>query len=147
MKKTFKSLISIILVCATICSYTLAFDSTYGIPRASDFLSSYDAWINTTSNGILLINFDLDATTTMTRLGTSEIVVQKKLSNGNWLGIQSYYGINTPSMVGYDRGEYGNTITFNGAPGTEYRAKVTFFAENSKGSDFRTVYTTSVIAK
>ena len=147
MKRIVSKSVAMLLVC--IFSFTVALASevtNLNEVRASDYLSSYDSWLTASGNGEIIISFSVMAVRPMDSVGASQIVVQKKLSENSWLGVETYYADTTSNLMAYSVARHGSTVTFNGAPGTEYRAMVAFYAGNSNGSDTKVFYTSSVVA-
>lgn len=111
-------------------------------PRASDYISSYSGGIYWSGSN-LKVSFDIVATGRMTTLGAGTIVIQKWTSNG-WSPVKTFYSSSTSGMTGSNTTFYGGTVTYYSAPTGTYRAKISFYAGNSNGSDSKILYTNVV---
>ena len=138
-----------------VCIFTLAFgfsisaeaNDTDIVPlRASDYFDNYFAIACTSSNGEIIIEYDLDCTGIMSSIGASTIVIEEK-SGGRWVEDETYYGSISNGMLDSGRASFIGSISHDGTPGREYRAVVTFYAEDNYGDDSRTLTTNSVTAE
>lgn len=102
---------------------------------ASDQIHSYDMDVLAIGNGKLAIEFSIEGTGWMDRIGAKSIVIYEKFGN-NWLIVASY-DKDDPGMSTKNINMYGNTIYYSGYSGTQYRVQITVFAENASGSDSR----------
>lgn len=114
--------------------------------RASDYLSFYDAWASTGARREVIISFDVLATDYMDLVGSTYIVVQEK-NGSNWTGVASYFGSVANGILASDTDAHAGSITYIGTSGHQYRARVTVYAEDSRGNDSRTVTTNTVTAR
>lgn len=123
--KRFTQLICLLLV-ASMC---LAIP-TFAAEQASDFFMSHSCYLWEISDSEFQVWFNVTAVDGMDVLGASIIKVQRSTDKSNWETVQTYYDI-----YGYDTSFYGSHVTYSSAEaGYYYRAKVTFFAENSSGT-------------
>ena len=110
--------------------------------RASLFLSKYEVTCSTGSApGTIEIDFDVSASALASRVGVYSIDIYK--SNGNY--ITTIYGSTSKVIIRTNTPKARDTYVYPCTPGMSYYAEVTIFAENSSGSDSRTV-TTNVAA-
>ena len=145
--KNFASLICALFVCAgiTITAGATSIDD-YAVNRASDYLNYYSAYALASSNGTVIIEFEVDGAGRMDLVGSSYVIVQEK-SGSNWVGVSTYWGSSSNGMLGENTVSHIGKVTYSGTRGKEYRAIVTVYAENSTGDDSRTIITNSVTAK
>lgn len=113
--------------------------------RASAYIYSYSARALSEGNGMLRIYFTITSTgADMDMIGASTISVYE--SDGTFVDTISYV-FDEPGMMAYDTWYMDSSVPFQGVRGTEYYAKVTFYAEKDGGYDFRYYTTDSVVAK
>lgn len=132
--------LSILILCTTIAP-VFAEDSNGGIsPQASNYISSYSAYVEAGSTtGSLKVQFNITATGKMTSLGASKI----QIYNSSGTCVKTFYSTSTTGMMASNRFSYSSSVTYTGATsGAKYYAVITFKASNSSGGDSGT-YTTS----
>ena len=69
--------------------------------RASLYLDDYYVNSAALSGGRVVIEFDVDATKTVSQVGAGCIVLQEKNSSGKWTNVAYYYPVDYPDMVAY----------------------------------------------
>jgi hypothetical protein len=132
-KKVFR-LIAVVLAMSCVMSV-----SAFAATRASTRIDSYEIVAARVGKGKIGIDFSIDGTGRMDRIGASSIIVYE-----NGTVVASYDADDTGMSV--RRSTYhANTIYFNGTAGTRYQVEVTVFAEDADGTDYRTktVYVTA----
>lgn len=145
--KRFASLICALFVCVwTVVTAGAVSIDGYATTRASDYLNYYSAYALASSNGKVIIEFEVDGAGRMDLVGSNYIVVQEK-SGSKWLGVSTYWGSSLNEMLGENTVSHIGKITYVGTVGREYRALVTVYAKDSTGDDSRTIITNSVTAK
>lgn len=141
MKKTIRY-VCMILVLSMLFAIP-AHAQTVAEPRGSIFFASYGTDLEKTSSRYFRIWFDVTANAAvMDVLGASEIVVYRSADGQSWSEMKTFTVENYPWMVDYNTGSYINYVTYNSAtPGYYYTARVTFYAQDSRGIGERDVYT------
>ena len=142
MKKTIRMLsftLAIIMVLVMPAYAESAADT-----RGSVFFASYGTALEEISPMIFRIWFDVDANVSMMdKLGVSEIVVYRSFDGqSGWTQTRTYDMDDYPGMI--DTNSYSHTgyVTYDTAiTGYYYRARVTFYAKDSRGIGERDVYT------
>lgn len=108
--------------------------------RASNFFAANSCYLWNVSSSGFEVWFDVDAVAGMNVLGASEIKIQRSTDRTNWTTVQTYYDV-----YEYNTSAAGGHVTFsNRQAGYYYRAKVTFYAQNSRGEATYVMYTSSV---
>ena len=97
--------------------------------------------------GRVVIEFDVDATKTVSQVGAGCIVLQEKNSSGKWTNVAYYYPVDYPDMVAYNRSSHEGSVTYYGTVGNQYRGIVTVYAKDANGEDARNITTSAVIAR
>lgn len=134
MNKKFFRLIAVVLAMSILLSVP-----AFAAVKASGQIDVYDISVTKVSRGKIAIEFSVDGTGRMDRIGASSIIVYE-----NGTVVASYDADDTGMSV--RRSTYhANTIYFNGTAGTRYKVEVTVFAEDADGTDYRTktVYVTA----
>ena len=111
--------------------------------RASLYLNDY--YVNSAAR--VVIEFDVDATKTVSQVGAGCIVLQEKNSSGKWTNVAYYYPVDYPDMVAYNRSSHEGSVTYYGTVGNQYRGIVTVYAKDANGEDSRDITTYAVRAK
>ena len=121
--------------------------STLAAPRrASLYLDDY--YVNSAAlSGRVVIEFDVDATKTVSQVGAGCIVLQEKNSSGKWTNVAYYYPVDYPDMVAYNRSSHEGSVTYYGTVGNQYRGIVTVYAKDANGEDSRDITTYAVRAR
>lgn len=140
MRKRLWRTISILLCLSMICSI-----SAYAAEaRASSRISGCSATLLKKSNGDLSLTNSIVAAGIMDNIGASSVVIERY--NGNtWVEEQTYSFSDTPELQ--TSGEKQYTVTLVMTPqyaDSNYRAEVTFYAEDSSGSNTKPVTTNTV---
>ena len=143
MKKHILKIISLLLVLFIVSGVAVAAEGTVQ-PLASDYLISCSAYISH-SDGKSKVNFTARATSLMTSLGVTQIQMQWSYNGTAWNDGETIDLNDEPSMLGSNKSIYISSVPFSGVEGRYYRAKVTFYASNSSGSDSATITTQKVL--
>lgn len=127
--------VSVILVVS--CLLTNVASASSIVPYASDQIDAYDVNVTASGGGEIAIQFSVEGTGVMTKLGAERIKVYEDYETG-WVLVGSF-GKNYAGMTSSNENSYGTEIYFSGNSGSYYKVEVTVFATNSKGTDSRTV--------
>lgn len=113
-------------------------------PYSSRFFASYGANISIVGGRTFEVWFSVTAKGTMDKLGTCEIAIQQSSDQSNWETLFTFTPSYSPQMLCENTGFHCDCVTFSGVAGCYYRAKVTFYAENSTGSGMANYETTAI---
>ena len=130
---------------AIILMFSVGVTASASMLRASQYLSSYSAWGSANGCGSVSFSFDVTATSLSDKVGATQVVIQRK-SGSSWVTAQTYNSNTRASLLGSDCVSHGDTITYSGTSGQQYRAVVTCYAEKNGGSDSRTATSNMVTA-
>lgn len=140
MKKRLPALLVVIALLISCCQLAIASDVQ---PYASEYLSRYTVALGPGKNsGEVILAYSVLATDTMTQLGISKVEIYK--SNGSY--VTTIYGNSTNKLMGYSTEHHNGNYIYTGTSGVSYYAKVTVYAKDSTGSDYRTVTTATAKA-
>lgn len=113
--------------------------------RASYFFSGYGASIYKTGSTTFQVWFDVDSNARMMdRIGVSSIEVYWSSNKNSWTRMATYEMNDFPEMTDYNTSSHTGYVTYYGAVPGYYTAYVTFYAEDSRGTGVRDVYTAIV---
>ncbi len=97
---------------------------------ASEYINDCYAYVDVSSNGRVMVKFDIRATGVMDVLGAQTIIIQEKSpGSSSWTSIATLSSDDYPNMLGYNRRDYDSEVYYSGRSGYSYRAKVYFYAE------------------
>lgn len=111
--------------------------------RASEQLDTYSVTVSPQGGGVVKVKVYVKGTHwNMTKIGFPTTVLYE-YNNGQWEDVKSVslkYNPNVPA------GSYEYSFTYQGTAGRNYYASSSFFAQDSEGSDSRTLSSNSVKA-
>lgn len=131
MKKLIR-FICIILVCGLLW----AIPAYAAESRASAFFAYHGTDLYKTSSSSFQIWFDVTANagSSPQELGASEIALYESADGQSWTKIKTYMMDDYAQMVAYDTSAHIDYVTYDTAiTGYYYRARITFYAKNSRG--------------
>lgn len=114
--------------------------------RASDYLSSYNAYPYAAGAGKVQIWFNVTGTRTMDDIGALTIQVYESEDGSSWTWVQSYTNANYPRMLGHDTVYYSGHVDYQGRTGRYYKAYVCLWAGKDGAGDTRYFWTGSIKA-
>lgn len=112
--------------------------------RASAFFSTYGTDLYITSSLSFQIWFDVmaNAGSSPQKLGASEIALYESADGQSWTKIKTYTMDDYPQMVEQNTTYHADYVPYDNAiTGYYYRARITFYAKNSRGIGEKDVYT------
>ena len=132
------------LVCLLVVFATLAAIPAYAqevTPRASTELSSYRAYCTKKTSTSVVVSYQVIGAKILDEIGANTIKVQYSSDGTNWTTAKTFQKSVYTSMVSYDTGAHGGTLTANVPAGMQYRAYVVFYGEKDGNSTTRFYYT------
>lgn len=136
--KRFTQFVCLLLILSTVLVMPAA-AATRSIEESSYFMSelSYlvvsgtdvDIWIEVTAMG------------TMDELGAKSITVQRSSDKKSWTDMKTYTKEDYPELVTTNTFSHYANVPYTATSGYYYRAKVWFYAKNSKGTGITSYYT------
>ena len=112
--------------------------------RASLFFTRTSTYLEKTSGTTFDVWFDVTATGIMDEVGVSSIKIQKSSDKSSWTTVKTFLKENYSQMTDDNTAAHDDYVTYTGTAGYYYRAKVTFYAENSSGSGEYVMYTSTI---
>lgn len=139
--KRFVSCLSLILAMAILLSVP-AFAA--GSPKASSYITKTSTYLEKISGTTFEVWFDITATGVMQEVGVSKIQVQRSSDRATWTTVKTFLKENYSQMTENNTAGHADCVTYTGATGYYYRAKVTFYAKNSSGTGEYVMYTSTI---
>ena len=115
-------------------------------PRASDYLSSYNAYVYPAGNGKIQVWFKVIGTDYQEALGALTIQLFESTDNSNWNWVKAYTHDRYSQMMGYDTFYHSGHVDYQGVAGRYYRAYVSIWGGGMTIGDNRYFYTSSKLA-
>ena len=149
MKKNIRqlciSIVSLFFVVIFMIPVTVCASSGEIDPRASEYLSSYGAYIYPAGNGKIQVWFDVEGTNFMDELGCLSIQIYECPTNSNdisdWTWKKTFTHESTSGMLSYNEILYGSHVDYDGIVGKWYKAYVCVWAGKDGGGDTRYFWT------
>ena len=113
------------------------------MPRASDYLTSYNAYVAAVGSGKVQIWFHAMGTDDMDEIGTLSIRLYESTDNVNWTRVKTYSYENYSSMLAYDDYYHSSYVSYTGTAGKYYKAYVCIWAGKNGSGDTRYMWTAS----
>lgn len=104
-------------------------------PRASNYFAATSVWATATGSGKFIVEFDINATHTMTEVGAIEIVIWEKQSSGTYEDVKTYTRYNTSGLIETNSSCAYGRVSYSGKSGTKYYAIARLYAKDSNGSE------------
>lgn len=138
MSKLLIKWVSVALVICMImptCAATTKSDAVQ--PRASAYLTSYEAYICAVGGGEIQVWFDVTATNYMDDLGALSIYVYESTDNQNWSLVGTYLHGDYSNMMVEDDYFHMTHVSYQGVKGRYYYAYVCIWAGKDGEGDAR----------
>ncbi len=116
-------------------------------PRASYYLSSYNAYVYLPGDGEVRVYFNVQGTDDMDELGALFIQLYECSTNSSnlndWEWVKSFAHDKNPGMLGHDDYYHSGYISYQGTPGKYYKAYVCVWAGKDGDGDTRYFWTSA----
>ena len=114
------------------------------MPRASDYLMGYTAYVCAMGNGELEIWFEVTGTDIHEYLGVMIIYLYESTDNVNWTWVKTFHHTNYEQMLLTDAWQVIDCVPYDEAvPGRYYKAYVGIWGGPDPGGDSRYIWTSS----
>ena len=113
--------------------------------RASEYLSTYGAYIYPAGNGKIQVWFDVQGTGYLDEIGALSIQIYECSTNSSdiddWTWKKTFTHDSTPGMLGYNDYFYGSCVDYDGVVGKWYKAYICVWGGKDEGGDTRYFWT------
>lgn len=147
-KKFAVARITAVLLVMTLClsAGTLPAKAETVQPRASDYLSSYNAYVYPAGSGKVQVWFSVTGAGRQEVLGALTIQIYESTNNSDWTLVKAFSHKSTSGMIGYDKFYHSGHVDYQGVAGRYYRAYVSIWGGGLTIGDNRYFYTSSKLA-
>lgn len=135
-------LTAVLLVIAFICPI----NASAVEPRASDYLTSYSAYVYPAGWGKVQVWFDVTGAGTMDELGSLSIKLYESTDNETWTWVKTFQHVDYPDMLGYNDYCHCSHVEYRGTIGRYYKAYVCIWGGKDGEGDTRYFWTSPVKA-
>ena len=112
-------------------------------PRASDYLSTYNAYVYLPGTGEVRVYFNVDGTGYMDELGALSIAIYESTDGTNWTWKKTFTPDSTPGMLSYNDDYHSGYVSYSGVAGRYYKAYVCIWGGKDGKGDTRYFYTSA----
>ena len=126
MKRTCKRLTAGLLALMLLSSTCLA--STASTLPSRHFART-EVWCTAMGNGILTVEYDINATETMDELGVLYVTFYQQQSNGSWAQVMTYDWNNISGLTESNAYTKEGRLWYQGVAGAKYYAEVGCYAK------------------
>lgn len=138
--KKFSQCVCVLLIVAMVLA-TPSFAVENADNRSSAYFAASSVYLWKTSNSQFQAWFEVTGMSTMTKIGASEIKIQRSTDKENWTTVATYSMDDYSQMVKSNSVYHEGYVTYTYTTGYYYRAKVKLYAKNSSGTAYMTEYT------
>ena len=112
-------------------------------PRASDYLSTYNAYVYLPGTGEVRVYFNVDGTDYMDELGALSIKIYESTDGTNWTWKKTFTHDSTSGMLSYNDDYHSGYVSYSGVAGRYYKAYVCIWGGKDGKGDTRYFYTSA----
>lgn len=112
-------------------------------PRASDYLSSYNAYVYPAANGKIQAWFTVTGKGYQDSIGALHISIYESADNTNWTWRKTYRHNDYPHLLSYNDNYHSGYVEYQGTPGRYYKAYVCIWGGSDGDGDTRYFYTSA----
>lgn len=134
-------------LCAFVFLLSLSDTAMAVEPRASDYFWATEVYATAQSGGNVLIEIEINATHTMTKVGATDVYIYEQQSDGDYDIVYTYTSDDYSGLMWTNNAFYMGSVTYEGDVGTKYYAKCTLYAKDSSGSEIMHVNSNIVTAR
>ena len=143
--KSFIFCAAVVLLIVAVC-FPMSVNATvseYIQPRASDYLTSYNAYVYLPGNGEVRVYYSVSGTNYMDELGALSIKIYESKDGTNWTWKKTFTYDSTAGMLSYNDDYHSGHVTYNGVRGRYYKAYVCIWGGKDGKGDTRYFWTPS----
>lgn len=144
-KRILRSIAFLLLISLSLTPIAMATDTASS--RASEYLSSYVAYMVRNGNGNVSVRFEVTGTEKMDDIGALTVKLQESKDGGDtYTTIKTFSYLNYSYMLKHNTMTCVSSVSYDGVAGRYYQAIVTVYAAKGNGSDSRTIYASPIKA-
>lgn len=142
----FRLLVLLLIVVLVTPATTNAEESEQLTPRASNYLTSYNAYVYNAALGKIQVYYHVVGVDEMDDIGALSIKIYESKDNTNWTWVKTYTNGDTPSILGHNDNYFSAYVDYQGTIGRYYKAYVCVWAGKDGDGDTRYFWTQPVKA-
>lgn len=112
-------------------------------PCASDYLSTYNAYVSVAGSGKIEVYYSVSGTGYIDEIGVKRIAIYESTDNSSWTWVKTYTSTGTPSLMSYNDCYHYGYVSYQGVAGRYYKAYVTIWGGDGGSGDTRYVWTSA----
>lgn len=112
-------------------------------PRASLYLTSYNAYVYPAANGKIQAWFTVTGCGRQDSIGALHITIYESADNTNWTLRKIYRHTDYPHLLSYNDNYHSGYVEYQGTPGRYYKAYVCIWGGSDGDGDTRYFYTSA----
>lgn len=113
--------------------------------RASTYFMCSNVYLYKTSTYNFEAWFSVSAYDIMDELGANSIAIQRSSDGENWTTMGTFSKANYSQFICKNTGSHAACLLYAGTPGYYYRAKITLYAKDSRGTGQLVRYTSKML--
>lgn len=112
-------------------------------PRASYYLSAYNAYVYLPGSGEVRVYFNVSGTNYMDEIGALRIELYESTDGTNWAWVDTFNHYSTAGMLSYIDDYHSGYVSYDGVAGRYYKAYVCIWAGKAGEGDTRWFWTSA----
>lgn len=112
-------------------------------PRASDYLSSYNAYVYSAGWGNIRVYFNVTGYGYLEAIGAMSIAIYESKDNETWTWKDTFRHENVSGMLSYNDNYHSGYVEYDGVVGRYYKAYVCIWGGGLEVGDARYFYTSA----
>lgn len=112
-------------------------------PKASAYLSVYNAYVYPAGSGKVQIYFEAHGTNYLDELGCLSVSIYESTDNSNWTWKKTFTHDSTSGMLGYNIYSHFGHVDYQGVAGRYYKAYVCIWGGDNGDGDTRYFWTSA----
>ena len=141
-RAVFARLRAVVMVVVMLVPIGVCADSSVTVqPRASDYLTSYNAYVYLPGGGEVRVYFNVSGTGYMDEIGALTIELWESSDNSSWTRVKSFTHDSTSGMLSYNDNYHSGYVSYDGVAGRYYKAYVCIWGGKDGDGDTRYFWT------
>lgn len=142
-RKYFRAIVFLLAISFILPTHAFAAEIDQIQPYASDYLTSYQAYVYPAGSGEVQVWFSVTADNYMDDVGALRIEIYESSDNSTWTYKKTFSHTSYSNMLKQDAICHMDCVTYQGTVGKYYKAYVCIWAGKDGGGDTRYFWTSS----
>lgn len=141
-RAVFVRLLAVVMVVVMLVPVGVCADSSVTVqPRASNYLTSYNAYVYLPGDGEVRVYFNVSGTGYMDEIGALSIEIHESKDGSSWSWVDTFNHDTTSGMLSYNDDYHSGYVSYDGVAGRYYKAYVCIWAGKNGSGDSRYFWT------